>query len=52
MFSQIRVMDRRKKVAYLVSQQKRTIDLKYLVIQVLTISLVIAYLVVSYTVEL
>lgn len=44
MFSQVRVMDRREKVAYLVSQQKRTIRLKYLVVQVLIVLSVLACL--------
>lgn len=48
MFSQVRVMDRREKVAYLVSQQKRTIGLKFLVLQILIVSLVLACLILCY----
>lgn len=45
MFSQVRVMDRRERVAYLVSQQKKTIRPKFLVVQTLIVFLVMAYLV-------
>lgn len=44
MFSQVRVMDRREKVAHLVSQQKRTIRLRLLVIQLMIIFSVFAFL--------
>ena len=49
MFSQVRVMDRRESVAYLVSQQKRKIGRKELVIQVLTITLVVFCLIARST---
>lgn len=45
MFSQVRVMGRRERVAYLVSQQKRTIRPKFLVVQTLIVFLVMAYFV-------
>lgn len=49
MFSQVRVMDRRERVAYSVSRQKREIGRKALIIQVLVITLVIACLIVRLT---
>lgn len=48
MFSQVRVINRRKKVAYLVSQQKRTVYLKFLIVQAIIISLVMVSFVVNY----
>ena len=51
MFSQIRVMNRLEKVAYLVSQQKRSISLKFLVIQSLIIFMVMSYFVILYAIE-
>lgn len=49
MFSQIRVMNRREKVAYLVSQQKRTASLKFLVIQAFIIFIVLVSLIICHT---
>lgn len=47
MFSQLRVMDRREKVAYFVSQQKKAISSKLLIIQSLIILFIIVAAIIS-----